>query len=234
LVTCVRMDTRTHVLEVAERLLDASPNRDVATRDVCAAAGITPPALYRLFGDKTGLLRAVVDFGFDRYLATKRDAPVSDDPLQDLRDGWDTHTRFALEHPAVYRLMFSPAFDEVPDSAGEALRILRGVLERCAAAGLLAADVELAAETIMAANIGLALSLVTQPGRYTHPELSRTVRDATHRQLLTPEAMGDGQRPQPGLAAAARRLDAQLAQDDDAPLSDAEAVLLREWLRRLR
>jgi AcrR family transcriptional regulator len=228
------MDTRERLLEAAERLLDASPDRDVATRDVCRAAGVGPPVLYRHFGDKNGLLRAVVDHGFDRYLATKRAAKPSDDPVEDLRNGWDTHIEFALAHPAVYRLMFSPSFDEVPEAAGEAIAILREVLVRCAAAGVLAVEPDLAAQAIMAANVGVALSLVTQPERYRDPALSRRVRDAVHRDLLTPEAFAPRE-PSPPQASApvANQLSALVAAEPDLPLSEAERGLLAEWLERL-
>jgi AcrR family transcriptional regulator len=228
------MGTRERLLEAAERLLDASPDRDVATRDVCREAGVGPPVLYRHFGDKNGLLRAVVDHGFDRYLATKRAAEPSEDPVEDLRNGWDTHMQFALAHPAVYRLMFSPSFAEVPAAAGEAMAILRDVLVRCAAAGVLEADVDLAAQAIMAANVGVALSLVTQPERYRDPALSRRVRDAVHRELLTPQAFAAREpSPAPATAAVANQLSAVVAADPEPPLSDAERRLLTEWLERL-
>jgi AcrR family transcriptional regulator len=228
------MGTRERLLEAAEKLLDASPNRDVATRDVCRAAGVGPPVLYRHFGDKNGLLRAVVDHGFDRYLATKRAAKPSKDPVADLRSGWDTHIEFALAHPAVYRLMFSPSFDEVPAAAGEAIAILREVLVRCAAAGVLAVDPDLAAQAIMSANVGVALSIVTQPERYRDPGLSRRVRDAVHRDLLTPEAFGPREpSPPPSTAPVANQLSALIASEPDIPLSEAELGLLTEWLGRL-
>lgn len=216
------------MLRAAERLLNASPDRDITTREVCEAAGVGQPVLYRQFGDKTGLLRALVDYGFDRYLATKRAATPSEDPVADLRRGWDTHVAFALEHPALYRLMFSPSFERVPDAAGEAMDILRGVLARCAQAGRLAVDVDLAAQTIMAANVGVALSLVTQPDRYGHEQLSRRVRDAVHRELLTDEATAPAR-----VAVVANQLTALLAAEDDLPLTAAERGLLQQWLGTL-
>ncbi len=75
---------------------------------VCEAAGVGAPALYRQFGDKEDLLAAVVDFGFEQCLASKRAAVPSDDPVQDLRDGWHNHVEFALENPNHYRLLYSP------------------------------------------------------------------------------------------------------------------------------
>ncbi len=182
------MDMRTRMLEAAEELLDASPDRDIATRAVCEAVGVGAPVLYRLFGDKNGLLSAVVDHGFDRYLATKRAAEPSADPVADLRNGWDTHIAFATAHPAVYRLMFSPSLAAVPGAAKEAIRLLREVLDRCAAAGTLRVDPGDAAQMIMSANVGVALSLITQPESYPDPDLSHRVRDAVHDAVLVRDA----------------------------------------------
>ncbi|MCF3965180.1 TetR/AcrR family transcriptional regulator, partial [Streptomyces fuscigenes] len=205
------MDVRTQMLEAAEKLLDASPTRDIATRAVCDAVGVGAPVLYRLFGDKNGLLKAVVDYGFDRYLATKREAEPSSDPVADLRNGWDTHVAFALAHPAVYRLMYSPAFSEVPDAAGEALDLLRAVLVRCAATGALRVEPEQAAQVIMSANIGVSLNLVTQPEVYTDPGLSVRVRDAVHAALLRDRPAAAASTGPDATAAAAVQLAAALA-----------------------
>ena len=223
------MDTRTKMLEAAEAMLDASADGDISTRAVCEAVGVGAPVLYRLFGDKAGLLSAVVDYGFDRYLATKRAAEPSADPVEDLRTGWDTHVAFAQAHPTVYRLMYSPSFSAVPTAAAEALRLLREVLDRCAAAGRLRVDPALAAQTIMSANIGVALSLVTQPDVYSDPELSTRVRDAVHARLLVLDE------PAPAssdTASTAIQLAAQLRRSA-TPLSAAEVALLHEWLARL-
>src|SRR3954449_10919823 len=98
------MSTRTKILEAAATLLADSRVADVSTRAVCEAAGVGAPALYRQFGDKEGLLAAVVDLGFEKYLAGKRAAEPSDDPVRDLRDGWDNHVAFAVGNPNHYRL----------------------------------------------------------------------------------------------------------------------------------
>jgi AcrR family transcriptional regulator len=225
---------RTRMLDAAEELLDASPDRDIATRAVCDKVGVGAPVLYRLFGDKNGLLSALVDYGFDRYLATKRAAAPSADPVVDLRNGWDTHVEFAMAHPAVYRLMFSPGFATVPSAAQEAMRLLREVLDRCAAAGVLRVDPETAAQMIMSANIGVALNLVTQPENYPDPELSRRVRDAVHAAVLVPERAADA--PTPGdrdpLVVAALQLSAVL-RDRPAELGEPETALLLHWLDTL-
>jgi AcrR family transcriptional regulator len=225
---------RTRMLEAAEELLNASPDRDIATRAVCEAVGVGAPVLYRLFGDKNGLLSALVDYGFERYLATKRAAEPSEDPIVDLYNGWDTHVEFAQAHPAVYRLMFSPSFATVPSAAQEAMRLLREVLDRCAAAGALRVGTDAAAQMIMSANIGVALNLVTQPENYPDPELSRRVRDAVHAAVLVPDrAPGDsGPGEQGSLVIAALQLAAVL-RSHPTDLGEPETALLLHWLDRL-
>ena len=98
------MDIRSTIIMAAARLLAESETGDISTRAVCEAAGIQQPVLYRHFGDKDALLAAVVDYAFDQYLDTKRRAIKSDDPVDDLRSGWDSHTEFAMAFPSFYRL----------------------------------------------------------------------------------------------------------------------------------
>jgi AcrR family transcriptional regulator len=227
------MDVRTQMLEAAEKLLDASPDRDISTRAVCEAVGVGAPVLYRLFGDKNGLLSAVVDHGFDRYLAAKRAAEPSADPVVDLRNGWDTHVAFAQAHPTVYRLMYSPRFAAMPTAAQEALRLLREVLVRCAAVGKLRVDPDVAAQAIMSANIGVALNLVTQPDTYTDPGLSDRVRDAVFGALLIDSAGTSREvAAGAGLATAALQLSA-LLRNQQSPLNEPETALLLHWLGAL-
>ena len=143
------MSTKARILEVTAALVAEFPNGDVSTRAVCEAAGVGAPALYRHFGDKEGLLSArVVDDGWDKYLATQRERPPGTDPLQDLRDGWDTHTDFALHNPNLYRLMNSPAVRTPPEAALESHRILTSDLQRAAEQGKLRLAPELAAQMI--------------------------------------------------------------------------------------
>ncbi|MFJ9030170.1 TetR/AcrR family transcriptional regulator [Streptomyces sp. NPDC102274] len=233
------MSTRTRILEAAADLVAKSPDGDISTRAVCEAAQVGAPVLYRQFGDKEGLLSAVVDHGFDNYLATKRLRQPGTDPIQDLRDGWDTHVAFALANPNLYRLMNSPLMHKPPTSALETHQILTRDLERAAAQGKLRLSPELAAQMVMSANVGVALMLVARPTTFTDPDMSRRVRDAVHAAVFTPEAMygetsADDTATQPvGTPAAATRLGALIRQSPPKVLTTAEAVLLNEWLERV-
>jgi AcrR family transcriptional regulator len=223
------VDVRTRILQAAADLLSHATEADVSTRAVCEAAGVGAPALYRQFGDKEGLLSAVVDYGFERYLAAKRVAVPTDDPVRDLRDGWDNHVRFAVENPNYYRLMFSPGLSAPPQAAREAHAMLSATLERCAAAGRLTVSVETAARMVMSANAGVALSLVSMLTVYTDEDFSARVRDAVIGAVTTgptPSAADDA-------AGVASTLAARLRRDPSARFTPGEQTLLLEWLTRL-
>ncbi|MEQ4302423.1 TetR/AcrR family transcriptional regulator [Plantactinospora sp. B6F1] len=231
------MDVRTRILHAAADLLARSPEADVLTRAVCEAAGVGAPVLYRQFGDKEGLLAAVVDFGFEQYLAGKRSAVPSDDPVRDLRDGWDNHVAFALEKPNFYRLMYSSGLSTPPAAATEAHQLLLGVLERCARVGRLRTSPQLAAQMVMPAAVGVALLLINRPTVYTEAaQVSSRVREAIVTAVVTPgtsTAPERGAGPEAEVAVAAAKLGALLPALPDSPLSPAESGLLREWLTRL-
>ncbi|MGW2835464.1 TetR/AcrR family transcriptional regulator [Streptomyces sp. NPDC001286] len=230
------MDAREKILEAATDLLAEASVADVSTRAVCEAAGVGAPMLYRLFGDKAGLLAAVVDRGFEAYLASKRAARPSDDPVADLRSGWDNHMRFALEHPNHYRLMYSPELTVPPAAAREAHALLHGILERCAAAGRLTVPPALATQMIMSANVGAALSVLTRPEQYPDPGFSERLRDAVLDSVTRPPAdVPDGQEDHGDRAVpvAAATLAARLRAARSPSFTPAESALLGQWLDKL-
>lgn len=228
-----REDVRARMLDAAERLLIESGDHDISTRAVCEAAGVAQPILYRLFKDKNGLLFALVENGFERYVRRKQALESTDDPVADLRAGWDDHMEFALTNGALYRLMFSPALPEVPAPAGRIFALLVRALDRCAAIGALRIPQAEAAQAILSANVGVALSILSQPARYADPGLSHRVRDAVFGACLTPETTA-GPEPRDALTVPALQLEAQLRQPGRAPLEPEETALLLKWLSRIR
>lgn len=217
---------------MAAELVAASPDGDISTRAVCEAAQVGAPALYRHFGDKEGLLSAVVDHGFDAYLATKRERGESTDPVEDLRNGWDSHIEFALRNPNLYRLMNSPAMRTPPAAALESHRILTRDLERAAEQGKLRVTPELAAQMIMSANTGVALMLVSRPATFSDDSVRTRVRDAVHAAVFTPDARA-AEPVEAEVPSAAVRLRALLNRSKESGLSAAESVLMNEWLDRV-
>ena len=141
-----------------------SADGDVSTRAICDAAGVTAPTLYHHFGDKDGLLAAVVDFGWAAFLETKRvvAAVVHDHVADDVRAGWDNHLEFARENPSFYKLMWSPAVAANSGAVREAYQMLYDRLELGAGRGQLRMSVETASRIVLSATTGAALSLISQ------------------------------------------------------------------------
>lgn len=222
--------TRERILTAAADLLACGGSDAVSTRAIAAAAGVQAPTLYRLFGDKMGLLDAVTAYGFERYLAEKKTLVPSDDPVADLQRGWDNHVEFGLTHPAFYVLMYGVARPERrPAAAEEGYRLLLGLLERVAAAGRLRMPPDAAARLIHATNTGVTLSLISTPVHERDADLSSRAREA----ILTATTTNDAPSgPDASLATRALALDAALTQHPH-PLTPAEATLLHDWLHRL-
>ncbi|MFC9796460.1 TetR/AcrR family transcriptional regulator [Streptomyces sp. NPDC057695] len=169
---------RTRILEATEELLATKDAPAISTRAICDRAKVGMPEIYRQFGDKQGLLTAVADVGFARFLAEKRANPRTDDPVADLRTAWDSHVSFALRNPHLYRLMFTPTGDAKPAAIEEAQAILLKAVERCRDAGRLRTSPELAGRSILSANVGVCMMALSFPDLFGDSDTSPAVRDA--------------------------------------------------------
>src|SRR5580704_3642779 len=148
------MTVRTRILEATAGLLAQSAEADASTRAICDAAGVTAPTLYHHFGDKEGLLAAVVDFGWATFLETKRAvaAVVHEHVADDIRAGWDNHLEFARENPNFYKLMWSPGIGGNSASFQSAYRMLRERLELGAGRGQLRMSADTASRIVLSAT----------------------------------------------------------------------------------
>ncbi|CAL9472510.1 TetR/AcrR family transcriptional regulator [Streptomyces sp. enrichment culture] len=219
--------TRQRVIEAAIGLLARGGRDAVTTRAVAEAAGLQPPAIYRLFGDKEGLLDAVAEHGFATFLASKRVDPDPPDPIADLRAGWDVAVEFGLAHPALYTLMYTEPTRTESAAFRTGMGVLMGRIRRLAAGGWLRVDEELAAQIIHATARGAVLTWLSLPEERRDPALFTTLRESMVATVTVEQpAVRDS-----GPAGAARALRAALP--EQTPLSDAEQRLLTEWLGRL-
>lgn len=221
-----RSETRRRIIDAAAGLLREQGREAVTTRAVSAAAGVQPPTIYRLFTDMSGLLDAVAASGFDDYLERKHAQPLTDDPVEDLRRGWDLHVEFGLEHPAHYLLMYGRPETGPNEATERSERRLRLLVGRIAEAGRLTLSVETAAAMVHAAGVGLILNLIGTAPENRDPDLPRRMREAVIG-AVTGEATTGG-RDRPARAAALRAV-----LDDEADLSPGERALLGELLDRL-
>jgi AcrR family transcriptional regulator len=179
-------DTRRSLLDAAGAVLAERGIDGASTRAIYKRAGVKAPTLYHHFGDKRGLMDAVVTDAFERYLAEKRRLRPTGDPFVDLRRGWDAHVAFARANPIIYQLMFPAGADRPSAAARESHRLLREGFDQLAAQGALRERVtpELATRALSAALHGVTAAICREPVNRGNARLSATVRDAMVATLL--------------------------------------------------
>lgn len=155
---------RDALVEAGLRALDASENSDISLRELAREVGVSPTAVYRHFPNKGALLAALAHEGLNRMGLAQRAAY---DAAQGGTAGFAAtgraYVRFALAHPALFRLMFAHgAAEGLPpaksDPAAELLH--RSTLE-------LSAGNERAAErlALQAWSIAHGLAMLMLDGR---------------------------------------------------------------------
>ncbi len=216
---------RANIVEVAARLLRERGAAAVTVRAVAQAAGMQSPTIYRFFEDKDALLDAVAEHVFAAYVAAKSRTEDSDDPIADLRTGWDTHIGFGLANAALFGLLADPTPPQSP-AAAAGLAVLRARVQRVAATGRLRVTERRAVELLHAAGTGAVLTLLSAPPESRDLELADAMYEAVLRSILidAPALPADDvTAPVAAVRAAAPRL---------TMLSDNERALLSEWLDR--
>ncbi|SDR99425.1 DNA-binding transcriptional regulator, AcrR family [Nocardioides scoriae] len=225
-------DTRSRIVQAAARLLGELGHDGVTTRRVAEQAGVQPPAIYRLFGDKDGLLDAVAEHVLATYVAAKAAVVASaaadgTDPLEDLRTGWQAQIDFGLANPAVFRLLSDPDRGPASPAGAAGRRVLAARVHRVAQAGRLRVGEQRAVDLVHAAGTGAVLTLLASPPEARDLGVADAMLEAVLGHVLTDApAPGDG-----GPAATAVAFRALVPRLD--VLSGPERALLLDWLDRV-
>lgn len=155
-------DLRSALLEAGLRLLRARDVDDLSLRELAREVGVSAAAIYRHFPDKDALMAALAVEGLERLAKVQRQATRSagGGKAGFLASGL-AYVRFAVDNPALFRLVFSAAqqcdpLETSPDSVSAALRDLHRDLEALMPAGAPAAERKAAALHAWALVHGIA------------------------------------------------------------------------------
>lgn len=230
--TDTRGVTRQRIVDVAARLLREGGPAAVTTRAVAEGAGVQAPTIYRLFGDKDGLLEAVAEHVMALHVAGKAEVEqaataAGNDPVENLRTSWEAQIDFGIANPAVFRLLSEPGRGQLSPAARSGQRVLESRVHRVAASGRLRVSEHRAVALIRAAGVGVVQVLLSTPPARRDPGLAESIYDAVLAQILTDapaQAEGGATATVVALRALAPRLDV---------LTTAERQLLAEWLDRV-
>lgn len=161
-------DFRERLCEAAEHLFAEHGPEAVTMRQLATELGVSPMTPYRYFKDKDDILAAVRASGFNRFADAMEGAfEKESDPVERSKAVGGAYTRFALEHPHAYRLMFDlsqPNEADYPELVAAAargrnmqVRHAEGMVE----AGLIKGDPEMIAHMLWASlHGGLVLQMV--------------------------------------------------------------------------
>jgi len=218
-------DARIRILIAAARLVASGGGDAATTRAIAAAAGVQAPTIYRLFGDKNGLLAAVAEQVMADFVANKIPRDSDRDPIIDLRLGWDDYVAFGLANPAVFTMITVGAVGGMSSAAAAGLAVLRARVNRVARIGRLRVSEGQAADLIHAGGTGAVLALLAKPAD-ARGDLAIQMREAVMAAIL------DGNSATTHTTATmATGLRARL--EDMPVLSPGERHLIKELLERL-
>jgi AcrR family transcriptional regulator len=157
-------ELKERVLAVAVELLADEGASGLTTRSLAARADTSPAALYELFGDKSGVVRALHDEGFRRLTAELSDLAETPDPLADLWALATAYRRFVRMNRDLAAVMFTRPFAEFSPGAkelaatGSARHVIAARVRRCIESGRLRGDEADVASVLEALLQGMAFA----------------------------------------------------------------------------
>jgi AcrR family transcriptional regulator len=105
-VHVIASPTARRIAIAGRRLLDKEGAEAVTMRRVAKAVGITPMAIYRHYRDRTALLNALADEGFEELAARLTSKRFSSSIGQQLTKMGEIYLEHALQNPRLFELMF--------------------------------------------------------------------------------------------------------------------------------
>lgn len=106
-------DLRSALVAAARDIVEREGPEEVSLRAVARAAGVSQAAPYHHFADKQALLAAVAADGFREFREVMLErAGEAAAPYQRLKGLGLGYVAYGVAHPALFRLMQGPAFQE--------------------------------------------------------------------------------------------------------------------------
>jgi AcrR family transcriptional regulator len=158
-------DLRAALVDAAMRLIEAQDAEALSLREVARSVGVSAAAVYRHFPDKSALLTALAHEGLERLGAAQRAVSQgAGHGMDGFRAGGRAYVRFALAHPALFRLIMThtPMVDHFADGAqaSSPMRFLRETVASLAPTGTPPAMLRVAALRAWSKVHGLSMLLL--------------------------------------------------------------------------
>lgn len=180
---------RRAILGATEALLLARGSADLTIRAVAERCGYSAPTIYHHFGDKDGLVDAVLEARFAEMLKRLRAVPDEIPPHAYLVELARAFIAFALENPEHYWLLAGrrEAEPDLPSAAAARDLVFDALTRLDAAGGLASGPVEAAFQVTWATLHGLVTLQLTYPDYAWSEDLTDVALRVLERGLVAPE-----------------------------------------------
>jgi AcrR family transcriptional regulator len=149
-------DLRAALVRAAIELLEESGETELSLRAVARRAGVSPAAPYRHYADREALASAVAAVGYRELAERLAAAHPSPSTPEQLASVAIAYVQFALERPALFRIMFGEPCDHDNDeriaATAAVSQYVRAIVERTFPQG----DTDALATAVWALVHGLA------------------------------------------------------------------------------
>jgi AcrR family transcriptional regulator len=192
-----RAQVRRQVLDATEALLLEAGEERFSIRRLVERCGYTAPTIYHHFGDKDGLIDALLDERFERLARQLRRVSRGNDPVGYLRAMGLAFVRFGLRNPTHHRLLFAPRAQQhaPPHSALEVQETLEQAWTELWQEGRLrCGDAAAAGQALFCLLYGLTARRIARPEQDWSKTGIEDAIDALLRGLVTTEPAKQGRR----------------------------------------
>jgi AcrR family transcriptional regulator len=182
-----RQEARRTILDATEALLLEAGGDAFSIRGLAQRCGYSAPTIYHYFGDKDGLIDALLDDRFGRLLEALQGVGASTDPAENLRQLALAFIRFGHANPTFYRLVSSVSRKgraRTPPAVEAARQLIEKPIRQLDAAGRLELPLEIAEQVLWALTHGLTSLRSLKPEYDWAPELESTALDVLLRGVL--------------------------------------------------
>jgi AcrR family transcriptional regulator len=186
-----RADARRVILDATEAIMVEDGYDGFSMRRLVARCGYTAPTIYHHFGDKLGLIDALLEERLARLVRLLRRVPVGGDPVENLRRVCQAFVRWGLRHPHHYRVLMSRRDADLapPRGTDEVRSLLEAPLVELAGAGqLVVSDQEAAGQVLWAVLHGIISLETSRPDYAWVRSFEDLTLDAIIRGLVPAEA----------------------------------------------
>ena len=177
-----RQEARRTILDATEALMIEKNGSDFSIRALGERSGYSAPTVYHYFGDKDGLIEALLEERVARLAAELEAVEPTGNGQSDLRAMLLAYFEFSAEHQTFTRLMWTlsrKGESRMPDAMNRVRSCIENALKRFGDSGKMGAfDTDSAGQILWGLIYGLASLRITQSDFTLDDSLAERALDA--------------------------------------------------------